>query len=310
VTTGMTGLRFAISSNGNEGSTLNRRQDGNYHSIVHQQMMITNEQKEIFRDQGYLVVPDVVPVALCQRVIEAILEYTGVDPEKRDTWYQDNYTGHGIIPMHHHQALWDIRQHPPVHKVFSELYDDEKLWVSMDRASYKPPAQEETSGWEQAPVHWDCDPWRPVQFSLQGLVYLTDTREDQGAFSCVPLIFKNLESWCEAHLKDTDRRHPLVSDNELIAVGGKAGSLLVFNRLMPHTGRLNKSSSHRFVQYVTMQPVSDEQQRLQRVADWRDKMPPEWAINQKIPEQEIPEPGESALLTELGKKLVGVATWN
>ena len=99
-------------------------------------------------------------------------------------------------------------------------------------------------------------------------------------------------------------------DKELIAVGGKAGSLVVFNRLMPHTGRLNKSSSHRFVQYVTMQPVSDEQQRLQRVTDWRDKMPPEWAINQKIPEQEIPEPGEPALLTELGKKLVGVATWN
>jgi len=272
-------------------------------------MMITNEQKEIIQEQGYLVIPDVVPIALCQRVIEAILDYAGVKPDNRDTWYQGRYAGHGIIPLHHHQALWDIRQHPQVHKVFSQLYDDEKLWVSMDRASYKPPAAVETRGWKQAPVHWDCDPWQPLQYSLQGLVYLTDTRADQGAFSCVPSIFRNLESWCEAHQDDADRRHPLVPDNELIAVEGKAGSLVVFNRLMPHTGALNRSSRHRFVQYVTMQPVSNEQERLRRVTDWKEKMPPDWAISQKIPEQEIPEPGKAALLTELGEKLVGVETW-
>lgn len=272
-------------------------------------MMITDEQKEFFRDQGYLVVPGVVPIGLCQRVITAILEYTGVELDKRDTWYQGNYAGHGIIPMHHHQALWDIRQHPRVHQVFSALYEDEKLWVSMDRASYKPPYARETKDWKQAPVHWDCDPWQSFSLSLQGLVYLNDTSEDQGAFSCVPSIFRNLESWREDHVGDADKRHPKVTDDELIAVPGKAGSLVIFNRLMPHTGGLNKSGSHRFVQYVTMQPVSNEKERVQRIKEWEEKMPPDWAINQKIPAQEIPEPGKAASLTELGKKLVGVESW-
>ncbi len=272
--------------------------------------MITETQKEKLRDQGYLVVPDVVPDALCQRTIEAILSYTGVDLAHRDTWYQHSYAGHGIIPMHHHQALWDVRQHPQVHEVFSALYDDEKLWVSMDRASYKPPTALETRDWKQARVHWDCDPWRPGEFALQGLVYLTDTSKEQGAFSCVPSIFRKLNSWCEEHANDAHKRHPIVPDEDLVAVEGKAGSLVIFDRLIPHTGRLNQSTRHRFVQYVTMQPVSNEEDRVQRVSDWRQKMPPKWAVDQNVPGQEMPESGEAATLTPLGKKLVGVDHWS
>ena len=79
---------------------------------------------------------------------------------------------------------------------------------------------------------------------------------------------------------------------------------------MPHTSRLNTSNAHRFVQYVTMQPATtDEDDRQQRITEWQHKLPPDWAIRQRIAHQQIPEPGNPAKLTELGEKLVGVKKW-
>ncbi|MFP6808836.1 MAG: phytanoyl-CoA dioxygenase family protein [Pseudomonadales bacterium] len=281
--------------------------------------MISDEQKAQFSDQGYLVIPDVVPLALCQQVIDAILSYTGVQLDDRSSLYQGTYMDHGymdhgIVPMHHHQALWNIRQHPSVHEVFASLYDRESLWVSMDRVSYKPPLASQTVHLEQAAIHWDCDPWNsqaPAMsaLSIQGLVYLTDTTKSQGAFSCVPSIYKHLDGWCTTHAFDESRANPIVPDDDLIAVEGSAGSLVVFNRLMPHTSRLNKSANHRFVQYLTMQPVTGEKERLQRIYEWRELMPPAWAVRQNIQQQKIPESGESAVLSKLGRKLVGIDLW-
>ena len=108
----------------------------NYHSILLSIVMIAKEQREAFLDQGYLVVPDVVPQVLCHGAIDAILDYTGVALDDQSSWYEGNYARHGIIPLHHHQAFWDIRQLPAIHRLFRDIYGTEKLWVSMDRASY------------------------------------------------------------------------------------------------------------------------------------------------------------------------------
>ncbi|MEX2326983.1 MAG: phytanoyl-CoA dioxygenase family protein, partial [Pseudomonadales bacterium] len=214
--------------------------------------------------------------------------------------------GHGIVPLHHHQALWNVRQHPAVYEVFRDLYGRDDLWVTMDRVSYKPPAAARRPDWCREPVHWDCDPWSFDDLSIQGLVYLTDTDETQGAFSCVPAIYRDLDNYRAAHVAAESRRHPDVSDNDLKAITGTAGSLVLFHRLLPHTSRLNESAQHRFVQYVAMQPVGTEADRQQRIREWQERLPPAWAIRQKIAGQQIPEPGEPARLTELGKRLVGI----
>jgi ectoine hydroxylase-related dioxygenase (phytanoyl-CoA dioxygenase family) len=271
--------------------------------------MISDQQKQDFSEQGYVVIPDVVPPKLCQKAIDAIISYLGVDLADETTWYQETFAGHGIVPLHHHQAFWNIRQCEKVHSVFSDLYNDEKLWVSMDRASYKPPGSPQTRGWAEAPVHWDCDPFIDNDFSIQGLVYLSDTRDDQGAFSCVPAIYQNLSAYIDHHLDDHDRRHPSFAAADLKFVEGDAGSLVVFNRLLPHSSGLNTSRDHRFVQYLTMQPQGSEKQRSQRVQEWFEKLPPQWAIDQKIERQDIPEPGAAATLSSLGEKLVGVDSW-
>lgn len=269
-------------------------------------MILTETQKRTFAEDGVLVVPDVVPEQLCRAVIDEIERFCEIDPAVPTTWYQARFAGHGIVPVHHAQALWDVRQHPAVHAVFSDLYAREDLWVSMDRLSFKPPHSAQTENWRTEPLHWDCDPWQFSGPSLQGLVYLTDTDETQGAFCCGVDVFRDLPAYLARHANDPDRRHPSAA---VTGFGGRAGSLLVFNRLMPHSSLPNRSDAPRFVQYVTMQPAGDDAERTARIEAWQSKIPPDWAIRQHVPQQQIPEPGAAATLTALGRQLVGLDRW-
>ena len=270
--------------------------------------MLDEQQIASFKNNGYLVVPGLVPDALCDEVIAAILEFAGIDVTDDSSWYQSRFAGHGIVPMHHDQALWNLRQHPPIHEVFADLYGTRALWVSNDRVSYKPPVSNRIN-WSRPPVHWDCDPWTFDALSMQGLVYLTDTAANQGAFMCAPGVYKGLDTYLVDHADDEDRRHPDIVEPELVSVAGEKGSLVVFNRLMPHTSGQNQSADHRFVQYVTMMEV-DENQRDARIAEWREKKLPEWAIRQEISQGKTHEQGDPAELTALGRKLVGLDVWS
>ncbi len=276
-------------------------------------MMLTRMQRDQFLADGYLVIPDVVPVTLCQQVVSMILDYHGIDPDRPDSWQGRYQGGHGIVPVHHDQSLWDVRQCPNVYKVFRALYDRDDLWVSLDRASYKPPASRKTDEFRRDPIHWDCDPWRTSELGIQGLVYLTDTAEDQGAFCCVPEIYQNLNEYLSRHEGDEQRHRPEVAgevaEKDIKALAGSAGSLVLFHRLMPHSSLINVSDQPRFVQYVAMSPTTDEQEAAARVDQWQHRMPPVWAIRQRISSQQIPEPGAPARLTSLGRRLVGVDSW-
>lgn len=270
--------------------------------------MLTDTHIQFFRSNGYLVIDQLLPFDLCDAVIDTILDNIDVDIDDASTWYRGDLTGHGIIPLHHAQALWDVRQYPDVHAVFAQLYETEKLWVSNDRVSYKPPAGVHTKSWQPGPVHWDCDPWSFQGLSIQGLVYLSETSEQQGAFMCVPEIYRNLQQYLTDHAEDEHRQYPKVTEAELTSVGGSKGSLVVFNRLLPHTSGRNATRQHRFVQYVTMLIAADED-RARVVGEWREKLLPDWAIKQTVSKGRSHEPGEPARLTDHGRKLVGLDPW-
>lgn len=262
--------------------------------------MTTAQAREQLIENGYLVVPEVVPSSLCEAVIDAIDAF-------RETWDHGSKPNElGIVPLHHHPALWAVRQHPGLYDVFRAIYGRDDLWVTMDRAGYKPAHDHEGQG----AVHWDCDPWTQREFGVQGLVYLTDTATDQGAFACVPSIYRNLDDWCEAHEHDPNRRHPDIGEHELVRVPGSAGSLVLFHRLMPHTNTVNTSDKPRYAQYVSMHPAGVAETPEEREKNWRDCLPPAWAIRQQVPNQVIPEPWGAAPLTALGRKLVGVEGWD
>lgn len=272
-------------------------------------MQLTASQREHLIEEGWLVVPDVVPAQLCERSAAALCEFIGVDPEDPTTWANYVKQGHGIIPLHHHQALWDVRQLPQLHALFSAIYETEKLWVTFDRGSFKVPSSFHESGFRMDRVHWDADPRTDWRMSVQGLVYLTDTSPDQGAFGMVPELYKTLDAWLVEPHEEVEFRRPDVSQYPIVPIGGSRGSLVVWHRRMPHTSLANMSTRPRLVQYVTMDPIGNEEARLRIARECLEKHPPAWALRQEVPGQLDPEPGPPVELTALGRRIAGVDPW-
>ena len=270
---------------------------------------LTSKHRDQLIEQGWLMIPDVVPKALCERSAAALCGFINVDPEDPATWRNYVTHGHGIIPLHHDQALWDVRQLPQMHELFSVIYQTAKLWVSFDRGSFKVPSSFHESGFRMDAVHWDGDPRAAEDFAVQGLVYLTDTPAEQGAFAMVPELYRTLDQWLTVPRTDAEARRPDVSGYPLVPVGGPQGSVVLWHRKMPHTSLANNSTRPRLVQYVTMTPAGSEESRLRNARECIEKHPPAWAIRQQVVGQLDPEPGPPPQLTALGARLAGVEAW-
>jgi hypothetical protein len=270
--------------------------------------MISEADKRRFHEDGYLLVEGVVPESLCAAVRSTICEFLHMHADDPRTWPARQRRGHGIVPVHHAQALWDVRQHPAVHGVFAALHGTDRLWVIYDRVSFKAP--DPAAELEPAePVHWDRHPADSGRLSIQGLIYLTDTAADGGAFCCVPDLYRGLDRYLAEHPDHGDSRRPTFDPSSIVTVPGPAGSLLVWNRGLPHSSMTNVGARPRWVQYVAMDPVADEAARQRRVAEFEERLPPDWAVVQNVAGQQIPEPGPTARLTVLGRRLVGLEPW-
>lgn len=270
--------------------------------------ILSEEQHAFFVENGYVTVSGVVPPENLQAAIKAICEFLKIDSDDPNAWYHIDLGPNGIVPLHHAQAFWDNRQHPKVYQVFSELLGIRELWVTMDRGSFKPPFRRE---WpelqDDSPLHWDRDPHDPRGSWIQGLLYLTDTSAEQGAFQCVPKIHRLPDRWASKLDEDNFLVPKEIDESEAVNVVGAAGTLILWDSRLPHRGGLNHTDQPRFAQAIAMHPVGHEEERRERVQLWRDKRAPSWW--RPWPNQLDPEPGEPAKLTPLGRKLVGLDRW-
>lgn len=116
-----------------------------------------------FRDEnGYVMVPNAVPREHLDAAVAAIWEFPEMDPDDPDTWYGYRPRGDGfwrspissvgIVEFYHHQALWDIRQHPRIYQIFAELLGERRLWVTYDRVNLLPPARDDLPQWDREPA--------------------------------------------------------------------------------------------------------------------------------------------------------------
>jgi hypothetical protein len=261
----------------------------------------------LFHAHGFLVVPDVVPQQNVRAAIDATCTFLGVEREHPHTWYRLDLGENGIVPFHHHQAFWNNRQHPTVHQVFSELFGTAHLWVTMDRPSFKPPFRPQyPERRDESAFHWDLDPREPRGLALPGVLYLTDTSADRGAFRCVPQLYRALDSWWARH-GELWFAESEIDPQQIVRVPGRAGTLIIWDSRLPHGSGLNHADVPRFAQYVTMYPAGNEQEREERVQLWQKRRAPAYWRGWRY--QLDPEPGEPAVLTELGRKLLGLDLW-
>jgi len=283
--------------------------------------VLSKEDWSFWQENGYVVIPNAVQQENLNRMVETIWQFLDMDPDDSETWYKYKpYTrddrsspisGAGMVEMYQHQALWDNRQHPKIHQAFSEIWDDERLWVSIDRANMKPPARDDRPEWgHQGMIHWDVDTSeQPIRFGVQGVLYLTDTAENQGGFQCVPGFNNTFEEWVKTQPEDRNPHQPDLADLQVKSIAGNAGDLLIWHRLLAHGNGHNTSDKPRLAQYITMSPApkDSEEARQGRIKAWQERRPlSNWPGDSRDWEHERQEP---AVLTELGRKVLGVDLW-
>jgi hypothetical protein len=276
--------------------------------------LLSPEDHRFFQENGYVVVPNAAPQESLDAVIDTLWEFLGMDPNDPEDWYRPPLKPGGMVEIYQAQSLWDNRQAPRIHRAFSELFGTERLWVSIDRANFKPPAHPAHPDYDHKGfMHWDTDTSniRRDRLHVQGVLYLADTDADQGGFQCAPDLYRNLEAWIETQPSDRNPRVPDLTGFEVKPIPGKAGDLLIWNALLPHGNGHNVAKKPRFAQFISMFPAPEgrEEHRRERIAQWREHRPPGNGVFPGDPRKIEEQFGRPAELTPLGRKLLGLDLW-
>ncbi len=266
------------------------------------------EALEFWEENGYVVVPEAVPLENCHAAEQAVWDFLEMDGDNPESWYPDPPRRSIMVEIYQHQALWDNRQYPRVHQAFSEIWSNDKLWVSFDRASMNPP---ERPDWKfTGPyLHWDMSlDDMPVRLRVQGVLYLADTPGNQGAFTCIPGFHRKLEAWLNDLPEDANPREVVREyQTEAVPIAGKAGDLVIWHSALPHGSSPNSAERPRMAQYITMSPAPDDGKATSegRVKGWRERLT---GLGKEAKEKEHHH-GKTAELTPLGEKLLGLEPW-
>ena len=267
-------------------------------------MLFTDAQRKQLERNGFTRVHGVIPTELTNALLSALKDVSRIDYADPATWHLLPESYPGIIPSHHHQSQWDIRQDPRLHQVFSDLWGTQTLWVTMDRIGFVPPLR--PTDIDGCSLHWDLDP--RGESTYQAIVYLTEVSPERASFNAAPQVFQHLDEWLTRMPKEFDFTSADFSREARVPVPGEAGDLIIWNSKLPHGPGPNRASSPRVMQAVTMFPPSKATwSRDEQIAWWRTKRAPPWWRD--VPGQVDPEPGAPAALTEHGQRLVGLGDW-
>jgi len=281
--------------------------------------VLSEEDWTFWQHNGYIVIKQAVSREQAAATAAFLWEFEEKIPNDSSTWYtapraemkMKELENTGMVEVYNHQHLWNNRQMQRVYDAFVDIWGTEKLWVSIDRANLNFPIR---PGFEQKGfIHWDYDPeTNPV--NVQGVLALADqTDENMGGFQCVPELFRNYHSWKLTQPEDRNHFMPDIAGLELVKVPLEAGDLLIFNSLEPHGIRPNLSKDKvRIAQYVSMMPAEEDNEPLRqwRINSWRDRIAPEGYAFPGDPRNWEQTRYKTAVLNELGKKLLGLTLWD
>ncbi len=279
--------------------------------------ILTDAARQFFDDNGYLVAPDIIGADECEAVIDSLFSFLDMVRHDPSDWYRLPLKPGGMCEIYQHQALWNTRQNPSMHALFTDLHGTDRLCVSIDRVGFKPPYTTEHPEYDHKGfTHWDVDTANlPDRFGVQGVLCLTDTTDEMGGFQCVPGFHRGLEEWIRTQPADRNTRVPdlstLPSGKKVVPIPAKAGSMVVWNNRLLHGNGRNVGDRPRFSQYVSMFPADrlTEENRRHRIACWQNRQPPGGTTFPGDPREIEQSRFETAALTELGRRLLGADPW-
>lgn len=287
-----------------------------YRLLMH---VLSERDLEFWNEYGYVVVSQAAPRENVQAVVDAIWEFQRMDPRDPETWYRKServngmpeLNGAGMVEMYHHPAMWANRQLPRIHGAFADIWGAEALWVTIDRTNLNVPNRPgfEFNGF----IHWDIDTsLDPIPFDVQGILSLSDTEPGAGGFQCIPGMHKLLPEWIKTQPADRDPHRPDTAGLEVKTIYTKAGDLLIWNSQTAHGVSPNTSDRPRLAQYLSMSPAQEDNQKARqwRINSWLHRVAPEGNPFPGDPREWERKHGETAALTPLGRKLLGLDPWD
>jgi phytanoyl-CoA dioxygenase PhyH len=224
--------------------------------------VLSEQDLALWDEHGYLVLHDAVPPEIREMAAAAIWEHLQASADDPCSWYRSRPNSI-MVQYFQHPAFTAIRRSERIHKAFAQLWGTADLWATTDRVGFNAPERE---GWRfPGPhLHWDVSLATPIPFSVQGILYLTDTPAEQGAFTCVPGFHRRIDSWLADLPAGADPRQQDLHALGSQPIAGRGGDLVIWHDALPHGSRPNRGRFPRIVQYITMRPT-----RVQRQAVWK-----------------------------------------
>lgn len=283
-------------------------------------LRVLSEQDWAFWQRyGYVVVRQAILQNQVEATCQLLWEFQQMDPNDSTTWYAPQFRDHamkelnnsGMVECYNHPLLWQNRQTPRVFDAFVDIWDREDLWVTIDRANLNPPNK---SGRDfDGFIHWDANTTLdPLPVNVQGVLALSDTSTETGGFQCVPELFEHFDSWHAQAPQDRDPFSPGKDhDYPVEFVPMQAGDLLIFNSLLAHGIKPNRSDQARLAQYIAMVPAEPENDDMRqwRITSWRDRIPPQGYAFPGDPRNWEQSRYPRATLSPLGERLLGLTDW-
>ena len=213
------------------------------------------DELRFFDAHGYVVLRGALDATHARACEEFVWNAAGADPADPESWYRPHPLRQNIMVQCFQGPLLEAnRRNERIRGAFRQLYGHDDIWPTTDRVGFNPPALP-GARYGPAHLHWDTDPTTPVPFELQGIIYLNDVAENQGAFSCVPGFHRRLPEWLASLPAGADPRTQDLDALGRVFVPGNAGDMVIWHQALPHGASYNTAAWPRLVHYLTYLPL-------------------------------------------------------
>ncbi len=216
--------------------------------------VLTAEDLDFWDKNGYLVLKSAISKEACVQTRGAIWNFLDKTPTNPDSWYTHHPEQKGLmVNFSDHPALESNRRSDRIKKAFEQLYGTDQIYKTIDKVSFNPPVMSHYSFMGSA-LHWDVSLRLPIPDKFQGLIYLSDCKENDGAFHCVPGFHKSIDHWMATVPPGVHPRDFALQTLQPIPVIGEAGDMVIWHQALPHCATPNHGKTPRMVQYLTYFP--------------------------------------------------------
>lgn len=221
------------------------------------EMVLSEADLAFWDENGYVIVRNAVDKQGCEDAIAAICSHIGVEINNPSTWYLGQNKAGIMVQLWQHETLEKNRRAKRIRDAFRQLWRREDVFVNADRGGFNPP-ETDNYKFQGSPLHWDVSLSQPIPFGTQGILYLTDTQANQGAFTAVPGFQHKVGQWLQSLPPDANPREQNFYELGAIPIAANAGDLIIWHHALPHGASPNTSTAPRIVQYLNYKPVMME----------------------------------------------------